>query len=68
MVQLMLIKLKLPKVADKDIRTGDVTIHNPDGSDVVLEAPRVRIGSNGNWAIDGVDTGKPSRGEKGEKR
>lgn len=60
-------KTKLPKVADKDNRTGDVTIHNPDGSDVVLEAPRVRIGSNGNWTIDGVDTGKPSRGEKGEK-
>lgn len=60
-------KTKLPKVADKDTRTGDVTIHNPDGSDVILEAPRVRIGSNGNWAIDGVDTGKPSRGEKGEK-
>ena len=25
----------------------------------------VEIGSNGNWFIDGVDTGKPSRGETG---
>lgn len=58
---------KLPRVADKDARTGDVTIHNPDGNDVVLEIPRVRIGVNGNWFIDGIDTGKPSRGEAGEK-
>jgi hypothetical protein len=57
---------KLPRVADKDARTGDVTIHNPDGNDVVLETPRVRIGVNGNWFIDDVDTGKPSRGEAGE--
>lgn len=57
---------KLPRVADKDARTGDVTIHNPDGNDVVLETPRVRIGVNGNWFIDGADTGKPSRGEAGE--
>lgn len=27
----------------------------------------IEIGENGNWYIDGVDTGKPSRGEKGEK-
>lgn len=27
----------------------------------------VAIGDNGNWFIDGVDTGKPSRGEKGEQ-
>ena len=27
----------------------------------------VTIGDNGNWFIDGVDTGKPSRGEKGEQ-
>lgn len=58
---------KLPHIADKDARTGDVTIHNPNGTDVVLETPRVRIGVNGNWFIDGVDTGKPSRGEAGEK-
>lgn len=27
----------------------------------------VKIGDNGNWFIDGIDTGKPSRGEKGEQ-
>ena len=27
----------------------------------------VTIGSNGNWFIDGEDTGMPSRGEKGDK-
>ena len=27
----------------------------------------VTIGENGNWFIDGVDTGKPSRGEKGDQ-
>ena len=58
---------KLPRVADKDARTGDVTIHNPDGNDVVLETPRVRIGVNDNWFIDGVDTGKSSRGLQGNK-
>nr|QTZ82764.1 MAG: tail fiber protein [Enquatrovirus sp.] len=58
---------KLPKVADKDTRTGDVTIHNPDGTDVVLETPRVTIGVNNNWYIDGVDTGKASRGIQGEQ-
>ena len=26
----------------------------------------VKIGANGNWFIDNVDTGKPARGEKGE--
>lgn len=26
----------------------------------------VEIGANGNWIIDGIDTGKPSRGEKGD--
>lgn len=58
---------QLPKVADKDTRTGDVTIHNPDGTDVVLETPRVTIGVNDNWYIDGVDTGKASRGIQGEQ-
>lgn len=27
--------------------------------------PDITIGENGNWIIDGVDTGKPSRGETG---
>lgn len=27
----------------------------------------ITIGENGNWVIDGIDTGKPSRGDKGDK-
>ena len=29
-------------------------------------SPVITIGANGNWFIDGVDTGKPARGENGE--
>ncbi len=29
--------------------------------------PVITIGSNGNWYVDGVDTGKSARGEKGEQ-
>lgn len=29
-------------------------------------SPVITIGDNGNWFIDGVDSGKPSRGEDGE--
>ena len=35
-----------------------------EGGDVKLE---VTIGENGNWYINGKDTGKPSRGEQGEQ-
>lgn len=40
-----------------------------DGVDGVDGTPGsvITIGDNGNWFIDGVDTGKPSRGEKGEQ-
>ena len=40
-----------------------------NGKDGAAGAPGsvVTIGDNGNWFIDGVDTGKPSRGEKGEQ-
>ena len=31
------------------------------------EVPRITIGENGNWYVDGVDTGASSSGEKGEK-
>jgi len=34
------------------------------GSGTVV-APTITIGDNGNWFIDGVDTGKPSRGADG---
>lgn len=42
--------------------TDDSTIWlNPAG-----DALPIKIGENGNWYIGDVDTGKPSRGEKGE--
>ncbi len=43
---------------------GDKGDTGAAGADGV--APVVAIGDNGNWFINGVDTGKPSRGEKGE--
>ena len=43
---------------------GDKGDTGAAGADGV--APVVTIGDNGNWFINGVDTGKPSRGEKGE--
>lgn len=57
----------LPNFATKNSSIGDVTITNPDGSKVELLVPRIRIMANGNWSIDGVDTGQTSRGEKGEQ-
>lgn len=30
------------------------------------DVPEIAIGENGNWFIDGTDTGKPSRGENGQ--
>ena len=48
-------------------KTYDVT-NGKDGATGADGKPGsvVTIGENGNWLIDGVDTGKPSRGEKGE--
>lgn len=57
----------LPVIATKDARTGDVTITNPNGTKVVLETPRIRIGVNDNWFIDGIDTGRSSKGLKGDQ-
>ena len=37
-----------------------------DCGDTSPKAPQVTIGDNGNWFIDGVDTGKPSRGTAGD--
>lgn len=48
-----------------------VTLSNNETFELQNGAPgaatTVEIGSNGNWFINGVDTGKPSRGEKGDK-
>lgn len=39
-----------------------LTIHK--GADA--QAPQIHIGSNGNWFVNGVDTGKPAQGPKGQ--
>lgn len=47
---------------------GKYTIHFSDGQSITLsngKTPIITIGENGNWYIDGVDTGKPSKGEDG---
>lgn len=45
------------------------TIHFSDGQSITLtngQTPIITIGENGNWFINGEDTGKPSQGENGE--
>lgn len=63
-----------PKVSTESISGGTrVTITDADGGhtfDVMNgldggEAATPEIGENGNWFINGEDTGKPSRGEQG---
>lgn len=58
-----------------DVQTVEngVKVTLSDGNSFTLENGKdgaagsvVTIGDNGNWFIDGVDTGKPSRGEQGE--
>ena len=47
---------------------GQYTIKFSDGQAITLtngKTPIITIGENGNWFIDGVDTGKPSKGEDG---
>lgn len=47
---------------------GSYTIHFSDGQSITLtngQTPIINIGENGNWFINGVDTGKPSQGEDG---
>lgn len=46
---------------------GQYTINFSDGQSITLsngKTPIITIGDNGNWYIDGVDTGKPSQGGK----
>lgn len=59
-----------------DVQTTEdgVKVTLSDGNSFTLQNGKdgaagsvVTIGDNGNWFIDGVDTGKPSRGEKGEQ-
>lgn len=47
---------------------GKYTIHFSDGQSITLsngKTPIITIGENGNWYIDGVDTGNPSQGNDG---
>lgn len=47
---------------------GSYTIHFSDGQSISLtngQTPIINIGKNGNWFINGKDTGKPSQGENG---
>lgn len=47
---------------------GQYTIKFSNGQAITLtngKTPIITIGENGNWFIDGVDTGKPSKGEDG---
>lgn len=47
-----------------------VTLSNGESFELQNGAPgaaaTIEIGSNGNWFINGVDTGKPSKGDKGD--
>ena len=48
---------------------GKYTIHFSDGQSITLsngKTPVITIGENGNWFINGIDTGKPSKGENGQ--
>ena len=47
----------------KDGQNGKDGVNGQDGKNGSV----VTIGENGNWFIDGVDTGKPSQGAKGDK-
>ena len=57
-------------VTDVKTITGgfEITFNNGNKYSIVngKDGSVVEIGENGNWFIDGVDTGKPARGEKGE--
>lgn len=61
-------------ITDVQTTENGVKVTLSDGKSFPLENGKdgaagsvVTIGDNGNWFIDGVDTGKPSRGEKGEQ-
>ena len=57
-------------VTDVKTITGgfEITFNNGNKYSIVngKDGSVVKIGANGNWFIDNVDTGKPARGEKGE--
>ena len=59
-------------IESKEDADGNTLITFSDHSTILVkkgqdaQAPRVEIGSNGNWFINGVDSGKPAQGAKGQ--
>lgn len=56
-------------VVNYEIQQGSYVITMSDGSKLTVRntSSFIKIGDNGNWWIDGVDTGKPAQGESGVK-
>lgn len=52
--------------AEFDQETGRLNLKLPVGGVPGPAGATPTIGTNGNWWINGVDTGKPSRGDKGD--
>ncbi len=55
-------------VVDYETKTGSYIITMSDGTKLSVRntSTFIEIGENGNWHIDGIDTGKSAKGEKGE--
>lgn len=59
-------------VESKQDADGNTIIRFSDNSTILVKkgqdatAPKVEIGANGNWFINGVDTGKPAQGSNGQ--
>lgn len=70
LVQAMQDKLYITKIEQS---AEGYAIHLSNGTKLDLKngkdgkAPLLTIGHNGNWFVDGVDTGKPSKGPAGDK-
>lgn len=56
-------------VVSYETKAGSYVITMSDGSKLTVRntSSFIEIGENGNWWIDGVDTGKSAKGESGEK-
>ena len=78
-ILLLLAATALTVVANAQVINGDLNHNNQldmadmtkllnnylTGTVETYTTPTITIGNNGNWFIDGVDTGKPSRGRDG---
>jgi len=56
-------------VVSYETKEGSYVITMSDGSKLTVRntSSFIKIGDNGNWWIDGVDTGKSAKGESGDK-